>query len=210
MGAADLVRSRPVHVVKIRAFEMAKTAVTNKQYRACVGAGACTPSRDCGTATNGDDSPVICVTWAQAEAFSRWAGGTLPSEAQWEYAARSAGKNRRYPWGDADPTCATAVIGDCAPATLPVCSAPNGDTEQGLCDMAGNVWEWTADWYHEGYAGAPLDGSPWESPVGDRRVMRGGASDHPAGFARSAFRDFFPPGDGFDLLGFRPVRLSWY
>lgn len=218
----------PAHAVTIKSFSMAKTLVTNKQYKACVDAGACAQAhvRD-GTcfvhdvkrwvetrepdSFLGDDQPVVCVDWEQAEAFSKWVGGRLPSEAQWEYAARSAGKNWAYPWGDAQASCETAVISEGGPgcgnsSTWPVCSKPKGNTAQGLCDMAGNAWEWTGDGYHASYEGAPADGSAWDNPDVNRRVDRGGSWFFGSDFARSAFRDRTEPGLRTCTLSFRPVR----
>ena len=144
----------------VKSFQLAKTEVTNKQYKACVEAGACTPPS---SYEGGDDQPVVNVDWNQAKAFSEWVGGRLPSEAEWEYAARSGGKERKYPWGDEEPSCERAVMnqggnGCGRNATWPVCSKTAGNTSQGLCDMAGNVWEWTQDWYHDSsYAIANFD-----------------------------------------------------
>jgi formylglycine-generating enzyme required for sulfatase activity len=146
------------------------------------------------------------VDWNQAKTFSAWVGGRLPSEAEWEYAARSAGKDRKYPWGDEDATCERAVISGCGSATAPVCSKPAGNTQQGLCDMAGNAWEWVQDWYHGSYNGAPTDGSAWESPTGSYRVGRGGSWNYPADIARSAYRGSLVPGFRNYYLGFRPAR----
>jgi formylglycine-generating enzyme required for sulfatase activity len=207
---------------------MAKTLVTNKQYRACVDAGACTAAHtsdgtcsmlkglkwEQGTLSasfRGDDQPVVCVDWEQAKAFSEWAWGRLPSEAEWEYAARSAGKGRMYPWGDKQATCARAVMADggygCGRnMAWPVCSKPEGNSEQGLCDMAGNVWELVQDWYHNSYVGAPTDGSAWESPASFGRVRRGGSEYHVAGYARSAARATVDPAHRNSTIGFRPAR----
>ena len=212
MGADDLdPEAPPRHQVTIKTFQMAKTLVTNKQYQACVQAGACTAPDDAGASFTGDDQPVVDVDWNQAKTFSEWVGGRLPTEAEWEYAARSGGKEQKYPWGNEEATCDKAVIssgGDgCGRnATWPVCSMPAGNTKQGLCDMAGNAWEWVQDWYHDSYNGAPSDGSAWESPEGSYRVYRGGSWRSDAVFTRSAVRNDYGPGYHRRLLGFRPAR----
>ena len=186
--------NRPKHHVQIRTFRIAKTLVTFQQYIKCVTGGFCTPphtsdgscvtsdGKNLSSAFLGDDQPVVCVDWEQANSFCAWVGGRLPTEAEWEYAARGAGKGLDYPWGDEDATCSRAVLGDvrlgagCGnPWTQPVCSKPAGNTKQGLCDMAGNVWQMTQDWFHDSYAGAPSDGSAWLSAAGYPRVLRGGS-----------------------------------
>jgi len=220
---------KPVHSVTVPTFEMTKTAVTFRQYRACVSAGGCTPAHvDDGTcwvwtgsggeqdtlpsSFQGDSQPVVCVDWDQAQAFARWAGGRLPSEAEWEYAARSGGRDWKYPWGNEDATCERAVMNDgsgygCGrDSTWPVCSKPSGNTTDGLCDMAGNVWEWVQDWYHDSYNGAPTDGSAWESPTGSYRVDRGGSWYNYARNVRAAYRYGYSPGRRNDNLGFRVAR----
>ena len=197
----------PAHTVTIKAFHMAKTLVTNKQYQACVRAGACTAPEDEGEGFKGDDQPVVGVDWSQAKAFSKWAGGRLPSEAEWEYAARGAGKDWKYPWGDEDASCERAVIAGCgSSATAPVCSKPAGNTRQGLCDMAGNAWEWVQDWYHGSYLGAPTDGGAWKNPAGSGRVNRGGSWYRDGVYVRSAYRGYSVPGLRSPRLGFRPAR----
>jgi formylglycine-generating enzyme required for sulfatase activity len=202
----------PVHRVAVKPFEMAKSEVTFKQYRACVAAGACAPvPDDCATpAFSGDDQPVLCVDWAQAKAFSEWAGGRLPSEAEWEYAARSAGKDQRYPWGDEAPTCDRAVfeLDGCGHnATWPVCSKPLGNTAQGLCDMAGNVGEWVQDWYHGSYEGAPADGGAWTVPSDSVQIYRGGAwlLDRAADL-QAASRNISDQGTRCHGVGIRPLK----
>jgi iron(II)-dependent oxidoreductase len=193
----------PVHPVAVAAFDMNKTEVTVAQYRACVEDGGCSvPAHIDDEYCNyedpdGDLHPVGCVDWQQAVEFCQWAGGRLPSEAEWEYAARSAGRDITYPWGDDAATCERAVMLDAddqngcgAGWSLPVCSRPAGNTDQGLCDMAGNFWEWVQDYYHENYAGAPTDGSAWEWPATEHRVGRGGAFYNSALRLRASNRGF--------------------
>jgi formylglycine-generating enzyme required for sulfatase activity len=204
MGSPGRTNEQP-HRVSISAFEMSRTLVTNRQYRSCVAAKACPPAQDFGKEFDGDDQPVVGVDWKMARAFAKWAGGRLPSESEWEYAARSAGKDYTYPWGNDAATCDRAAISGCASEAPPVCSKPKGDTEQGLCDMAGSVWEWTEDWYHESYKGAPTDGRP-RIDRGSYRVFRGGAWSHNAGDARASNRFFDIPESRGDDLGFRIAR----
>ena len=202
----DFGDAKPVHRVTLAGFYMSRTLVTNRQYRACVNAGACSTAPNM-KGFNGDDQPVVGVNWDQAEAFAAWAGGRLPSEAEWEYAARSGGKDWKYPWGDGDANCGDAVIAGCGwNATAPVCSKPAGNTAQGLCDMAGNAWEWLADWFHDSYKGAPLDGGAWIDPAGSARVFRGGSWNSGADAARAANRASFDPGYHANTLGFRVAR----
>ncbi|HOU55054.1 MAG TPA: formylglycine-generating enzyme family protein [Myxococcota bacterium] len=207
---------RPRHRVTIRTFEMARTEVTVEQYRRCVEAGACTEpvtGDACNWGQAGRDRhPVNCVDWDQAQAFARWAGGRLPSEAEWEYAARSGGQEREYPWGNETATCERAVMWDGSgvgcdvrKGTWPVCSRPGGNTEQGLCDMAGNVWEWVQDWYQDSYQGAPTDGRAWED-LSRTPVDRGGSWDSDSLRLRASNRNRDLPGIFLDSLGFRLSR----
>ena len=220
MGNATVYsREQPVHAVTVGAFEMLATEVTVAQYEACVNdGGACTAAgtgTNCNWSDSGyEDHPVNCLDWQQAVEFCTWAGGRLPSEAEWEYAARSGGPSSsyKYPWGNDAATCTYAVLDDggngCGTGrTWSVCSKPGGNTVQGLCDMAGNVWEWVEDDWHGDYTDAPTDGSAWvESPRGSYRVRRGGSFDADAHYLRATGRYQVVPSVTSDSLGFRCAR----
>ena len=181
----------PPHQVTVPSFQLAKTETTVAQYRACVEADACTPPRVDGRPAEtwgrddlNDRHPVNKVSWDQAVEFCAWAGGRLPSEAEWEHAAKGAGQDLPYAWGTEAPSCERAVFNDYQTIPSPsrgcgaqrpaeVCSRPHGNTPQGLCDMGGNLWEWVQDGHHHSYEGAPTDGSPWETPGSDEHPMRG-------------------------------------
>lgn len=133
--------------------------------------------------------PVVNVTWYEAAAYCAWAGGRLPSEAEWERAARGT-EARKYPWGNEPPEASRANYDETkAGAATPVGLLPRGATPEGIQDLAGNVWEWTADWYE----------------TGKSRVIRG-ASFSGARLRRAAVRDWYDPGSRVGLVGFRCVR----
>lgn len=222
MGCADAgvcgEDEAPVRRVAVPAFEVDSCEVTVAQYAACVQAGACTapssysPQCNYGAADRASH-PVNCVTHDQARAFCAWAGKRLCTEAEWEKAAR--GGCERYgdcdkdsplwPWGAEEPSCGRAVYAPCScRGTCEAGTRPDGASPYGALDMAGNVWEWVADTYHETYDGAPGDGSAWEGGKG--RVFRGGSFLSPAGALRVTNRSFLDPADNTDALGFRCCR----
>ena len=223
---------RPVHAVAVPSFEIGRTEVTVAQFASCLAAGACTwepgvePTGNWGVAGR-EEHPVNYVDWLQAKEFCTWAGGRLPSESEWEYAARSGGLPDAYPWGADEASCDLAAIDDpeaggtgCgAGHTWPVCSwSPAGDTAQGLCDMIGNVREWTEDDWHDSYDGDgdnlvdgpfdhPADGSAWaELPRSVLRVLRGGSWMQSASQATATWRGGNGTGGYAAENGFRCVR----
>jgi formylglycine-generating enzyme len=215
MGGADLAGAQahadPAHSVDVAPFELGRTEVTVAAYAECVDAGSCSaPDEGPGCnwgASNRGNHPVNCVSWDQANAYARWRGARLPTEAEWEYAARD-GDLRIYPWGDVDAACDQAVIEDCSTEdTAPVCSRPAGHAPHGACDLAGNLWEWVADCWHDDYRDAPGDGAAWtEDCDGPGRVHRGGSFLHDADQARTRYRSRNAPEHRSPRVGLRLVR----
>ncbi|MBN2498096.1 MAG: formylglycine-generating enzyme family protein [Deltaproteobacteria bacterium] len=216
MGSdAGDANEQPIHQVSVEAFEMNATEITVAQYRRCVDETLCSEpgtGYECNWQFHDRDAhPMNCVTWEQAARFCTCAGGGLPSEAAWEYAARGAGEQRTYPWGEEEASCDLAMMfqgqmGCGSPSTAPVCSRVQGKSAQGLCDMAGNVWEWVQDWYHPSYQGAPDDGSAWEAGGSFSRVIRGGSLYSSPYELRTSFRNLAPPTSEQQAFGFRCSR----
>ena len=209
-GAPD---ERPVHSVAGAGFAMDRYEVTNARYAACVQAGECTPpaltSSFTRTAYFGAaayaDYPVIHVSWGQAAAFCAWAGGRLPSEAEWERAARGTADARVYPWGDSRPDCGKANFAGCLGDTDRVGRRPAGQSPYGAFDMAGNVWEWTADWYEADYYSRSPDRDPAGPDTGHLKVMRGGCWVSGVSSLRTTCRKASLPDAWAPNVGFRCV-----
>jgi formylglycine-generating enzyme required for sulfatase activity len=190
---------KPVHTVQVAAFELDQYEVTVAQYAACVAGGGCTAAllptggSDCNAGVAGKDQhPINCVDWDQASAYCAWAGKRLPTEEEWEYAARGT-DGREYPWGDAAP--ATQLCWDNSSGTCAVGSYPSGISSFGIHDMGGNVSEWTASYHSENYS----------LPRGNTfRVYRGGNwNDTLAIGVRGAYRNWDEPEFQHTLIGIR-------
>ena len=194
---------RPVHTVYLDAFYIDRTEVTNARYRACVKAEACDAPSNTTYYDNADyaQHPVVYVSWNDADAYCRWAGKRLPTEAEWEKAARGT-DGRTYPWGEGID-CDHAQYDGCAGKTVSVESNPKGASPYGALDMVGNVWEWLADWYNSDY----YDQSPRSNPrgpnSGEYRVLRGGSWNFQPNDVRGAERGMRHPDEPSPVAGFR-------
>lgn len=175
--------SSPYHEVTLSGYYMDKTEVTQGAYKQCVDAGQCDTPRCDWNPGSTPDRPVGCANWTQAVEYCAWAGKRLPTEAEWEKAARGT-DGRIYPWGNETATCEYAVMsvastgldGCGTGSTWEVCSkSPAGDSPYGLCDMSGNVWEWVSDWWDLGYYTNSPASNPTGPDSGSIRVLRGGS-----------------------------------
>ena len=164
---------KPAHTVNVDGFWIGRTEVTNAQYIRCVDAEVCDPPNNNRYANPAlAANPVTEVDWNQAKTYAEWVGGRLPSEAEWENACRGT-DDRRYPWSNDPPTYEYANFDYNVGSTTAVGSYPPG--ANGLFDMAGNVWEWTADWYDGEYYKVSPEHNPTGPEEGDRRTLRGGS-----------------------------------
>jgi formylglycine-generating enzyme required for sulfatase activity len=240
----------PAHDVTLTAFCIDRTEVTTAAYAACIAdAGTCSEPNDvtrhvkcnweAGKPRVGREAyPVNCLNWVAADTYCRWRTGctapgcALPTEAQWEWAARGPGETlRTYPWGETPPDCTFANFGEyaqvvgagwCVGETVAVCSTPTGNTPgTALCDLGGNVWEYTRDYYSETFYGEPAatglnpvnttkgpEYQEWDNlPPSSRRAVRGGSwyDDYMEDYLRGTKRDYFGELDLASSLGFRCV-----
>ena len=210
MGSADISNATP-HQVTLSPYWIDQTDVTNAEYAKCVAAGGCTEPSNKRSATRSsyygnsqfDNYPVIYVNWNQAKSYCEWAGAKLPSEAQWELAARGM-EGRTYPWAGNTIDKSYANFNQNVGDTTAVCSYPQGVSPYGACDMAGNVWQWTADWYGN-YGTSPVS-NPNGPADGTYRVLRGGSWLSLNSYVRSALRFDIDPSLTNVSSGFRCAR----
>jgi formylglycine-generating enzyme required for sulfatase activity len=226
MGADDgPPEERPRHRVDVAPFWIDVTEVTVAAYAACARAGACSPASplvdvgaevhdftsNSGASCNGaradrQDHPVNCIPWSQADAYCRFAGKRLPTEEEWEYAARG-GDGRRYAWGNEAPGAQLCWDGEGSDAgkrnrhtTCPVGHHRGDASPFGVLDMAGNVSEWTSNpWLHR-----------YDVPgIDPGHVFRGGSwASYAPRYVTATTRDFYPPARYYDFLGFRCARTD--
>ncbi|MBK8618198.1 MAG: formylglycine-generating enzyme family protein, partial [Anaerolineales bacterium] len=202
---------KPQHSVMVDAFWIDQTEVTNAMYAKCVAANQCDPPNETKSYTRPsyygnsefDNYPVIYVSWNDALAYCSWAGRELPTEAQWEKAARGT-DGRIYPWGE-DISCDKANYQrNCDGDTSPVKNYPNGVSPYGAYDMAGNVWEWVSSLYQP----YPYDANDGREDLSSSssRVLRGGSWSYGNYLVRSALRYRVDPAVTYGIVGFRCSR----
>ncbi len=215
----------PQHLVYLDGFWIDQIEVTNARYVRFLNVlgdhtGAC-EGRDCAETQVEDKHshilykdgryvvergfeghPVTQVSWYGAQVYCTWAGARLPTEAEWEKAARG-GDARTYPWGNEPPDCSKAQYGDCGGVTVPAGSRPKGAGPYGALDMAGNVWEWVADWYEPTYYSSSPGQNAQGPDSGLRKAYRGGSWGYPPTFLRTTDRARNRPSYAGFNLGFR-------
>jgi formylglycine-generating enzyme required for sulfatase activity len=206
---------KPYHEVYLDAYKIDKFEVTAGDYEQCVDDGFCTPAATGDAFTYGlpgkETHPISGVNWNQAKTYCEWRGKRLPTEAEWEKAARGT-EGRKYPWGN-EPgvSCEHAFMEDASGVdgcgtgdTAPVGSRPEGASPYGVQDMIGGVWEWAADWYDADYYASSPAKNPTGPDSGEYRVARGGSwTFGKLPYMRASVRFRFRPDYASNNLGFR-------
>jgi len=213
----ELAASQPRHTVTLDAYWIYKYEVSNATYQQCAQAGFCSPPAKFGSdkITNYYNNPIYAnypvafITWNAAETYCQWAGGHLPTDAQWEYAARGPNGNL-YPWGDQSPSLSLANLADYIGDTQPVDAYPSGVSYFGLYNMTGNIWEWVFDWYRADYYQTNTN---WINPTGPTsgdiksedslKTGRGGAYWISPGGSSAGLRDWYQVSKTGSAVGFR-------
>ncbi len=203
-GTAD----NPAHTVTLSDFWIYSTEVTNRQFSICVAQGRCSAPDPADNPSYSDydaqNEPVVGVTFDQARAYCNYMNADLPTEAQWEKAARGTDSSP-YPWGTAQPTCDLLNFNNCLKHQSDVTANPKGSSPYGALDMAGNVYEWVADWYDPLYYKMGPSGDPPGPTSGLVRVIRSSSYRSNANQALAYARSFSSPTDHRRDLGFRCV-----
>ena len=210
-GSAD---EQPIHPVTLDAFYIDKFEVTNAFYGACVEAGDCPPVKKKSSAARSDyyDNrrytrfPVIFVDWNMAQTYCEWRDARLPTEAEWEKAARGGHNvSVTYPWGDTFD-CNLANYGNCLGDTTGATIYDLGQSRYGVYNMAGNVWEWVSDWYTDDYYRSSPRENPQGPDTGSEKVLRGGSWKADYADMRSVNRAAENPRYSSNDIGFRCAK----
>lgn len=203
---------QPAHEVTVAGFSMSRYEIRFDEYDACVAGGGCTGKDVIDQGWGRGAMPAFNVDWNDAQAYVRWLSRQsgrryrLPTEAEWEYAAR-AGSRERYAWGSEMEPGRAVCFSDCGPeADQPANVGSTHPNAFGLHDLHGNLWEWVQDCWHGDYTGAPADGSAREEPRCTHRVIRGCSWNCLPFDLRSSVRSGMPHSVRYNTLGIRVVR----
>jgi formylglycine-generating enzyme required for sulfatase activity len=209
----------PLHAVYLDDYSIDKYEVTNAQYAQCVENRVCTPPADFSSWTRSEyydnplfaEYPVLNVDWQQADTYCAWVDKRLPTEAEWEKAARGTNDTRGFPWGDylADCTlanCWVMPVGQCVGDTAPIGSYPKGASVYGALDIAGNVGEWVHDWFQADYYHHTPYANPQGPATGTHKVGRDGAWSDDSENIQVSKRQRILPETSNPFLGFRCAR----
>jgi formylglycine-generating enzyme required for sulfatase activity len=199
----------PQHTVYLDSFWITKTQITNTMFNICVSAGACAYSASHATNPNYldplfADHPVVYISWDMAQTYCEWTGGRLPTEAEWEKAARGP-DGQRFPWGEEMARIKFANANNEIGNTTVVGTFPFGASYFGALDMGGNVREWVADWYDPGYCSISPAVNPLGPETGEKKVLKGASYRDPWRYSRAANRLAHEPASPGDVRGFRCV-----
>ncbi|MCH7471538.1 SUMF1/EgtB/PvdO family nonheme iron enzyme [bacterium] len=199
---------KPMRRVTLSPYEISVTPATNRDYRLFLQAtGYEAPPLIDHPVFGADDHPVVSVSWHDAMTYAKWAGGSIPTEAQWECAAKACERISTFPWGNSPPEVSQANIAGVSSATTQVYSYPSGRNPLGLWDMCGNVWDWCLDTWDESYY-RKLDNNcvdPRSNGDSSLRSIRGGSYESFVTQGRCVFRHFREADDHRPDIGFRVV-----
>jgi hypothetical protein len=203
-GSCD-VDERPEHEVFVSEFEIMSTEVPEWLYLQCVNQGACSSPSGSWSPPENSSTPVTNVSWHQANGMCAWLSMRLPTEAEWEKAARGS-DGRLFPSGNSEPSCNDAVTASCGGSAASVGNTAGDRSPFGVLDMGGNAREWTEDWYDADYYESSPSNDPTGASAGSKKIQRGGSYGGAAADARATNRTPVSPSSSSLTVGFRCVR----